>query len=96
MTKEDEIMAFLTMNVFDPILQSDRASERLKKGVRLTMMRMRERDAAGMRSYYWSAISGTERSTTFATEMRKEGFSRSEECLEEFRSRFDDKWLRSK
>lgn len=66
MTKEDEIMAFLDENVFEPILSSDKASERLKSGVRLTIMRLRERDANGMMQYYWSAIVGTERSVSFA------------------------------
>jgi len=93
MSKEDEIMEFLSQQVFDPILQSDNASENLKKGVRLTITRMRQRDAAGMRSYYWSAIIGTEKSINFATLMRQEGFTRFEEVLEDFRARFTDDWL---
>ena len=48
MTKEDQIMRFLTENVFDPILNSPNASDTLKRGVRCTIMRLRERDAAGM------------------------------------------------
>jgi hypothetical protein len=50
--------------------------------------------ATGMGTYYWSAIIGTERSIGFAAQMRKEGFSRFEEALEEFRIRFDDAFLR--
>ena len=57
-------------------------------------MRMEERDAMGMVQYYWSAIIGTERSIGFAALMRKEGFERFEEALEEFRLRFDDHFLR--
>lgn len=67
MDKEDEIMEFLHQNVFDPILNSRDASDSLKKGVRYTIMRMQERDALGMISYYWSAIVGTKRSTEFAS-----------------------------
>lgn len=48
-----------------------------------------------MIQYYWSAVIGTERSTKFAREMRKEGFTRFEEIIDEFRDRFNDKWLRS-
>ena len=88
MSKEDEIMSFLHENVFDPILNSPAASSRLKQGVRLTITRMRQRDAAGMMSYYWSAILGTDKSTRFAAEMRREGFTRFEETIEEFRDRF--------
>ena len=92
--KESEIMEFLHSHVFDPILHSPRASEKLKQGVRGTIMRMEERDATGMIQYYWSAIIGTERSIGFAALMREEGFTRFEEALEEFRIRFDDDFLR--
>jgi len=91
--KEREIMNFLHQRVFDIILSSPVASEKLKQGVRYTIMRMEERDAAGMIRYYWSAIIGTERSIGFAALMRKEGFDRFEEALEEFRVRFDDQFL---
>jgi hypothetical protein len=92
--KEAEIMDFLHSRIFDPILQSSQASEKLKQGVRGTIMRMEQRDAAGMVQYYWSAIVGTERSIGFAALMREEGFSRFEEALEEFRVRFNDDFLR--
>lgn len=91
--KEQQILDFLHERILDPILQSPTASDPLKQGVRYTIMRLRERDAAGMVSYYWSAIIGTERSIGFAARMRKEGFTRFEEALEEFRVRFDDAFL---
>jgi hypothetical protein len=87
-SKEDEIMNFLHENVFDPVLSSPTASKSLKAGVRLTITRMRQRDALGMIKYYWSAIIGTDRSTRFAEEMRREGFVRFEETIDEFRQRF--------
>lgn len=94
--KEKEIMGFLHERIFDPILSSSDASESLKQGVRYTIMRMEQRDAAGMVHYYWSAIIGTERSIGFAARMRAEGFTRFEEALEEFRLRFTDRFLRAK
>jgi len=87
-------MDFLHQHVFDPILQSPAASEKLKQGVRYTIMRLEQRDAEGMVQYYWSAIIGTERSIGFAALMRQEGFGRFEEALEDFRVRFDDDFLR--
>jgi hypothetical protein len=81
-------MDFLHERIFDPILQSHAASEKLKQGVRYTIMRMEQRDAAGMVQYYWSAIIGTQRSIGFAALMRQEGFDRFEEALETFRVRF--------
>ena len=95
MNKEEQIMNFLHLNVFDPILNSPNASETLKRGVRYTIMRLQERDAAGMVHFYWSAIVGTERATEFARQMRNEGFIRFEEVIDEFRDRFNDRWLRS-
>lgn len=94
MTKEDEIMAFLHERVFDPILQSRAASLSVKQGVRLTITRMRQRDAIGMMQYYWSAIIGTERSIDFAAKMREAGHMRFEEVIDEFRNRFTDDWIR--
>ena len=90
-----EVLAFLHDQVFDPILNSDYASETLKRGVRYTIMRMNERDPWGIVQYYWAAIIGTERSTEFARQMRSEGFVRFEEVIDEFRDRFGDDWLRS-
>ena len=87
-------MDYLHEHVFDPILNSKTASARLKQGINLTITRMGQRDAKGMISYYWSAITGTERSIPFAEEMRNEGFTRFEETLEDFRCRFNDAFLR--
>jgi hypothetical protein len=92
--KQSQIMSFLHSRVFDPILASPTASKTLKQGTRYTIMQMEELDAQGMIQYYWSAIVGTEASIGFAAQMRREGFSRFEEALEEFRVRFDDDFLR--
>src|SRR5262249_42767996 len=70
--KKAELMAYLHEHVFDPILNSETASKSLKQGVRLTIMRMEDREAAGMLQYYWSAIHGTEKSIRFADMMRRE------------------------
>jgi hypothetical protein len=93
-SKEQEIMDFLHPRVFDSVLHSPNASKELKNGVRLTIVRMKQRDAGKMVQYFWSAIKGTPCSIGFAERMRKEGFLRFEEALEEFRTRFDDKFLR--
>lgn len=96
MTKKEEIMKFLEEKVFEPILNSTTASQSAKKGVRYTMMRLEQRDAAGIRNYFWAAICGTDKSIDFAERLKEEGFIRFEDVLEEFRVRFDDKWLKKK
>lgn len=88
-------MNFLHEHVFKPVLDSPNASKELKSGVNLTIARMKQRDAAGMVHYFWSAVIGTERSIGFAHRMKVEGFIRFEEVLEDFRVRFDDAWLQS-
>ncbi|AQG97616.1 hypothetical protein A9R05_01270 [Burkholderia sp. KK1] len=93
--KKAEVLAYLNEMVFNPILDSDRASSKLKTGIRMTLARMSSRDAAGIVHFFWAAVTGTERSVSFARQMREEGFTRFEEIIEPFRERFNDKWLRS-
>lgn len=81
-------MDFLHQRVFDPILNSSRASNDLKQGVRLTIVRMEQHPASKMIQYFWSAVIGTDRSVGFAAKMRAEGFGRFEEAIDEFRIRF--------
>lgn len=92
--KCQQIMDFLNEHIFAPILASPVASEGLKQGIRYTIMRLEQRDAGGMVHYFWSAIIGTERSIGFAAKMKAEGFTRFEEVLEDFRTQFDDRFLR--
>lgn len=96
MTKEEEIMAFLHEKVFDPILNSNEHSNKVKQGIRMTVTRLNQRDAKGMVRFFWSAIAGTERSINFSASMKDEEATRFEDVLEEFRVKFDDKWLRNK
>lgn len=96
MAKEDEIMNFLDERIFNPIISNPNASKSLKAGARLTRIRMLERDALGMVSYYWSAIVGTEKSIEFAKKLKDSGFIRFEEVIDDFRIRFDDMWLKRK
>ena len=88
LTKEQRIMAFLYERVFNPVLTPPKASARLKQGIRQTVIRLQQRNAAGMIHFFWSAIIGTERSTRFAAMMRAEGFDRFEETIDDFRAKF--------
>jgi hypothetical protein len=92
--KERQILEFLNQRIFDQILHSTKASSSLKKAVRYTIRRLKQRDAAGMIQYYWSAIVGTDRSIRIAAKMRAEGFSRPQ-VANEFKLLFNDEFLRS-
>jgi hypothetical protein len=94
--KQIEIRDFLQERVFDPILDSS-ASNQIKQGVRLTIIRLEnQKDAAGMVKYFWSAIAGKGNAIEFSDKLKDAGYIRFEDVLEEFRERFTDSWLRRK
>ena len=87
-TKQIEIKDFLHERVFAPILDSS-ASNQIKQGVRLTIMRLEnQKDATGMVKYFWSAIAGKGNAIEFSDKLKDAGYIRFEEVLEEFRERF--------
>ncbi len=94
MTKEQEVMNYLHRNVFDVILSSKTASGKLKSGVKLTIGRMNQLSAEKMVQYFWSALA-TENAITFSKLLKAEGMPRFEDVMEDFRDRFNDRWLRS-
>ena len=92
MTKEQELMAFLHERVFDPILNSPDTPADIKSGVNLTIGRINRLSAEKMIQYYWSALS-TDNAILFSKKMKNEKLPRFEDVLEEFRDRFNEKWL---
>ena len=93
MTKEEEVMSFLHEKVFDPILNSEEAPANIKSGVNLTIARMNRLSADKMVHYFWSALA-TDNAIAFSKKIKSEGLPRFEDVFEEFRDRFNDKWLR--
>lgn len=91
MTREEEIMAFLHMSIFDPILNSNKASEKLKSATRGAILRFKQRNAEKMIEYFWAEVVGTpERSTKYGRLMKGEGFSQFEQIVDEFRVKVKD------
>jgi hypothetical protein len=83
------VMEFLRRRVFDPALGSPKATDSIKKGVLLTIVRMEQRRTAdAMIKYFWAAVYGTEKSIRFADMMAAAGLDRFEEVLEDFRRAF--------
>ncbi len=93
MKKEDELMAFLHEKVFDPILNSPKASSKVKSGVNLTIGRMNQLSAEKMVQYFWSALA-TENAIAFSKHLKEEEMPRFEDVMEEFRDKFNDSWLK--
>lgn len=93
-TKEQEIMDFLSKRVFDPILDSDSASQKIKSGINLTKGRMNRLSAEKMVQYFWSALA-TDNAIGFSKILKQENMPRFEDVFEEFRDKFNESWLRS-
>ena len=93
MTKEEELMAFLHGKVFEPNLNSSKASVKTKSGINLTIGRMKKLNAEKMVQYFWATLA-TENSIAFSKHMKDEGLIRFEDVMEEFRDKFNDKWLK--
>jgi hypothetical protein len=93
MTKKDELMGFLHERVFDPILNSRTASNLLKQGIRLAVMKMSKMEPAEILQFYTVSMVGTDKPTKFALQMKSEGFTQFEEASGEIQARFNQKWL---
>jgi len=93
-TKEKEIMDFLHQRVFNPILDSPTSSNNTKSGVRLTITRMSNLTAEKMIHYFWSALA-RDNAIRFSKKLKDEEQPRFEDVFEEFRDRFNEKWLKS-
>ena len=96
--KQQEVMDFLDEKVFNPALEEARKTNNksIISGINLTRGRMSKLPANKMVQFYWSAITGTDRSIRFAELMKEAGILRFEdnEVLEEFRVRFNSEWCR--
>lgn len=91
MTKEQEIMDFLNVKMFEPILNSSMASERLKKATRGLRLRMSQRDAQGMIQYFWSQVADPKNKHANYGRILQNGLCiEFEEIANEFRLRFSE------
>lgn len=91
MTKEQEILDFLEVKMFTPIIDSASASDRFKKATRGLRLRMKQRDAQGMIQYFWSTVvDATAKHAHYGRMLQNEGFTELEEVVSEFRVRFKE------
>lgn len=91
MTKEQEILDFLEVNLFNPILQSPSAGERFKSATRGLRLRMKQRDAQGMIQYFWNMVVDTKtKHASYGRMLQNEGFPGFEEVVNNFRIRFKE------
>ena len=94
-----EMLAYLHQHVFDLILSSENASNSAKGGARLTAYRLEEfKDkpdgASKIHHFFWSAVSGTEKSIRFFDILKTEKLPSFEAEIVEFRRRWENDWDR--
>jgi hypothetical protein len=91
MTKEQEILDFLEVNLFNPILQSPSTPERFKSATRGLRLRMKQRDAQGMIQYFWNTVVDTKtKHANYGRLLQNEGFPGFDEVVNNFRVRFKE------
>ncbi|KUO78559.1 MAG: hypothetical protein APF81_07885 [Desulfosporosinus sp. BRH_c37] len=91
MNKEQEILDFMDVNLFNPILQSPSTAERLKSATRGLRLRMKQRDAQGMIQYFWNTVVDTNaKHANYGRMLQNGGFPEFEEVVNNFRVRFKE------
>ena len=96
-SKRKAIMDYLDEKVFNPALQYGKQEKNttIVRGVNLTRARMSRLSSKQMVHYFWSAISGTDKSIRFAEIMKECDIPRFETVFEEFREKFNDDFFRN-
>lgn len=91
MTKEDEILNFLEVRMFTPILNSQNTSDRLKKATRGLRLRLKQRNAQEMVEYFWTNVVDTQaKHATYGRMLYNERISDFEEVINDFRLKFKE------
>jgi len=92
--KKREILDYLNERIFN-VLQSDMAiPSSVRRGLNLTKARLTAYPSPkSIVKFFWSAVSGTDRSIKMYTAMKQSNLVTFEDILPEFRERFNDKWL---
>lgn len=91
MTKEEEILNFLELRMFVPILKSHAASDRLKKATRGLRLRLKQRNAQEMVQYFWNNVVDTQaKHATYGRMLYNEKIPDFEEVVNDFRVRFKE------
>jgi len=96
---QSDMLEYLHQRVFDPILSSPTASQSAKAGARLTVNRLeayrnQPEGAYKIHHFFWSAISGTEKSVRFFDILKSENLPSFEAQYDEFRRRWTTDWDR--
>lgn len=97
LTKRDELLNYFDENLFNPILDwcESNNNKYIKQRVIYTRNVMFDKRKTPTQSlqYFWSAITGTEKSINFSNILKENNLVRFEDLLEDVKVRFNDEWL---
>jgi len=91
--KKREILNFLDDKIFFVLKEDKSIPSSVKSGLRLTRARISALPANSIVQYIWSAITGTDKSVKMYEAMKQCKLTTFEDVIEEFREKFDDKWM---
>lgn len=92
-----DIMNYFDEKIFNPAISYAKQNKNstILKGINITRARMNMLSSIKKIQFFWSAITGTERSIRFSDIMKENGISRFEDVLEEVRIKFNDEYFKS-
>jgi len=96
--KKQEVLNYLEENVWSEAerIGVENNDKHLKQGIRLTRLRMSLLPTAEkVVHFFWSAMEGTEKSLNFYELMKDYDLTTFEDVFTDFRTRFNDEWLRA-
>lgn len=95
--KCNEIMNYFDEKIFNPAISyaKQNRNSTILKGINITRARMNMLPSIKKIQFFWSAITGTERSIRFSDIMKENSISRFEDVLEEVRIKFNDEYFKS-
>lgn len=96
--KKQELLNDLEMKVFTPIeiKAKELNNQKLLKGVRLTRIRMNQLpDGKAVLKFFWSAITGTNKSIKFYNLLYENNLPSFESILVEIREKYTDNYMNS-
>lgn len=95
MDKKQELLNFLTAELFNPVLDSPYASPQLKYDFSHTLETLKSFSAEGILFYIWNTLANTESQMIWSNRLLDEGFYNYDHALSTFKQHFTYDWLSS-
>lgn len=94
MNKKDELLTFLSTNLFDPIFNSPYVSDELKYDFNYMFKTISKYSVEGIVIYFWTTLTNTELQLIFSHRLEEENILEFDSFFKEFKDYFTYEWLR--